>query len=98
MTHTIHPQEMPERLKSLNGWAIEKVGAADCLTKSFKFKNFAHAFEFMTQVAALAEEHDHHPDWRNVYDRVEIKLTTHNRGGITEKDFTLAQSIDGINI
>jgi 4a-hydroxytetrahydrobiopterin dehydratase len=98
MTHTIHPQEMPVRLKSLNDWSVEKVGATDCLTKSFKFKNFAQAFEFMTHVAELAEEQDHHPDWRNVYDRVEIKLTTQNRGGITEKDFTLAQSIDGIKI
>ena len=65
------------------------------LTKTFKFKNFTQAFAFMTQVAFLAEKHDHHPNWSNVYNTVEIKLTTHDAGNIvTDKDKLLAEDID----
>ena len=65
------------------------------LRKTFKFKNFSEAFAFMARVALLAEKMDHHPDWRNVYNTVEISLSTHSAGNsITEKDRKLAEQID----
>ncbi len=67
------------------------------LTKKFIFKDFREAFAFMTRVAFLAEEHNHHPNWSNVYNSVEIGLTTHDEGNIvTEKDRKLAEAIDQI--
>lgn len=66
-----------------------------CLQKTFMFKNFSEAFAFMTQVAFLAEKHNHHPYWTNVWNKVEIFLNTHDAGNIvTEKDRKLAQAID----
>lgn len=67
------------------------------LKKSFKFKDFQEAFAFMTRVAFLAEEHQHHPNWSNVYNKVEIELTTHDKGNkVTAKDHKLAKAIDSI--
>lgn len=67
------------------------------LTKSFKFSDFQEAFAFMTRVAFLAEKHNHHPNWSNVYNSVEIELTTHDKGNmVTEKDRKLAEAIDKI--
>ncbi|HMP28447.1 MAG TPA: 4a-hydroxytetrahydrobiopterin dehydratase [Saprospiraceae bacterium] len=66
------------------------------IEKSFKFPNFIQAFAFMTKVAILAEKHDHHPEWSNVYNNVHIRLTTHSAGGFTEKDASLALEIDQI--
>ncbi|MFT5752975.1 MAG: 4a-hydroxytetrahydrobiopterin dehydratase [Flavobacterium sp.] len=67
------------------------------LTQTFKFKNFIEAFGFMTKVALVAEKMSHHPEWKNVYNKVEITLTTHDKGNtITEKDRTLAKVIDEI--
>lgn len=67
------------------------------LTKTFKFKNFSEAFAFMTRVAFLAEKHNHHPEWTNVYATVEIKLSTHDAGDVvTEKDEQLAKLIDSL--
>ena len=67
------------------------------LHKQFKFTNFAAAFGFMTSVAIHAEKQDHHPEWFNVYSKVTIDLTTHEAGGISAKDFTLAHSIETAN-
>lgn len=68
------------------------------LKKTFKFKNFSEAFAFMTQVAFIAEKMDHHPEWKNIYNTVEISLSTHDAGNtITEKDRTLAEKIDKIH-
>lgn len=68
------------------------------LKKSFKFKDFQEAFAFMTRVAFLAEEHQHHPNWSNVYNKVEIELTTHDEGNkVTAKDRKLAKAIDSID-
>lgn len=65
------------------------------LFQAFEFKNFSEAFAFMTRVALLAEQHNHHPEWTNVYNRVEISLSTHDAGDIvTEKDRMLAADID----
>ncbi len=62
--------------------------------KSFKFENFVEAFGFMTRVALHAEKADHHPEWFNVYNKVDITLNTHDAGGLTQKDLELAQKID----
>ncbi len=68
------------------------------LEKEFVFENFIAAFSFMTGVAMIAEKMDHHPDWRNIYNKVIIRLSTHDAGDIvTEKDYTLAKKIDNIS-
>ncbi|WP_162416458.1 4a-hydroxytetrahydrobiopterin dehydratase [Cyclobacterium roseum] len=68
------------------------------LIQTFEFKDFQEAFAFMTRVAFLAEAHQHHPNWSNVYNKVQIELTTHDKGNtITEKDRKLAKAIDEIN-
>ena len=67
------------------------------LQKTFQFKDFVHAFAFMTRVAFIAEKMNHHPDWSNVYNKVEIKLSTHDAGDIvTDKDRKLAEAIDKV--
>lgn len=69
----------------------------NALVKSFEFKDFIEAFSFMTKVALIAEKMDHHPEWKNVYNNVLIKLTTHDAGNtITEKDRNLAKAIDSL--
>ena len=67
------------------------------LAKEFKFKNFNQAFGFMTQVAIAAEVMDHHPEWSNVYNKVEVNLVTHSEGGITMLDIELANKIENID-
>jgi len=66
------------------------------LYREFKFSDFAAAWSFMQAVASAAEQIDHHPDWRNVYNKVEIRLNTHDAGGITALDFALAEAIDAV--
>ena len=66
------------------------------ITKTFQFADFAAAFAFMRRVAEAAEALDHHPDWRNCYNRVEIRLSTYSAGGLTELDFQLARRIEGL--
>ena len=65
------------------------------MSKSFKFKTFGQAFGFMTQSALAAEKMDHHPEWFNVYNRVDVKLTTHDAQGLTSLDIDLAKKMDG---
>lgn len=79
-------------LASLPGWAERDDGTA--LFRDFAFRDFAEAFAFMTRVALAAERLDHHPDWTNRWNRVEITLTTHESGGLTERDISLAREID----
>jgi 4a-hydroxytetrahydrobiopterin dehydratase len=79
----------------LHDWTLEEGGLA--ITRRFVFRDFNAAFGFMTQVALHAERHDHHPEWSNVYNRVDIRLTTHDAGGLTERDFTLARHCDGVH-
>ncbi len=85
-------QEINQNLSTLEGWAFNQ----NALEKSFAFKNFIEAFAFMTQVAFWAEKLNHHPDWKNVYNHVSIRLNTHDAGGVTEKDFSLARKIDAL--
>jgi 4a-hydroxytetrahydrobiopterin dehydratase len=84
-----------EALKGLKGWT--EVAGRDAITKSLKFTDFSQAFGFMARVALLAEKMDHHPEWSNVYNRVEVTLSTHDAGGVTELDVKLAQFIDSIS-
>lgn len=79
-------------LATLSGWA--DVEGRNAITKSFRFADFNQAFAFMTRVALTAERMNHHPEWFNVYDRVTITLATHDAGGVTERDITLARFID----
>jgi 4a-hydroxytetrahydrobiopterin dehydratase len=80
-------------LARLTGW--EKVdGGRDAIRKTFRFVDFNQAFGFMARVALAAEKLDHHPEWFNVYNRVEVTLATHDAGGVTELDVTLAAFMD----
>ena len=82
-------------LAELQGWSLDS--GRDAITKTFRFKDFNAAFAFMTRVALMAEKMDHHPEWSNVYNKVEIKLSTHSAGNVvTEKDRKLAKAIDGL--
>jgi 4a-hydroxytetrahydrobiopterin dehydratase len=78
--------------QTLPAWSL--VPGRDAITRGFKFADFSAAWAFMARVALLAEKQDHHPEWSNVYNRVEITLSTHDAGGISDKDVTLAQAID----
>jgi len=80
------------RVSTLEHWAVEN----EKLTRTIKFRNFVDAFGFMTSVAIEAEKMDHHPEWFNVYNRVEIRLTTHSAGGISDLDFQLAKRISDL--
>lgn len=67
------------------------------LERSFRFSDFSEAWAFMSRVALLAEAQDHHPDWTNVWNRVDIRLTTHDAGGLTDKDRRLAEAINQLD-
>ena len=79
-------------LRALDGWTLTNDGKA--IEKTFSFKTFGEAFAFMTRVALQAEKADHHPEWFNVYNRVDVRLTTHDAGGLTGNDITLARFMD----
>lgn len=84
--------ERAEALAALPDWSLRADGLA--IERRFKFRDFSEAFAFMSRVALLAEKHDHHPEWSNVYNRVAITLTTHDAGGLSARDAKLAQAID----
>lgn len=88
----ISPAEAKERLGTLPGWKLE----GEEITKTFTFADFTTAFSFMTAVALEAERLNHHPDWQNVYNKVNVRLSTHSEQGITELDFQLAAKMDKI--
>ena len=92
----IDPQILTQALESLKNW--NKVDDRDAIHKSFKFKNFNEAWGFMNRVALLAEKMDHHPEWSNVYNKVEITLTTHDANGVSQRDIDMAQEIDGFSV
>ncbi len=77
-------------LAKLPGWARKDDG----IERAYKFADFVAAFAFMARVALLAERADHHPEWSNVYNKVQIRLTTHDAGGLSARDFALAREID----
>lgn len=82
-------------LKQLPGWQAV-VGERDAIQRTFSFKDFNTAFGFMTRVAIKAETLDHHPEWFNVYNRVDVTLTTHDADGVTALDVALAEFMDAI--
>jgi 4a-hydroxytetrahydrobiopterin dehydratase len=94
ITKKLNADELQTALQYLPGWSLNPAGR---LEANFEFKTFPEAFSFMTRVAFEAETMDHHPDWSNSWNRVKIELTTHDSGGITEKDFELARKISAIN-
>jgi 4a-hydroxytetrahydrobiopterin dehydratase len=79
-------------LSKLSGWA--ETAGREAIAKKFTFKDFNQAFGFMTRVALVAEKMDHHPEWFNVYKTVEVTLSTHDAGGVTELDVKLAEAMD----
>jgi 4a-hydroxytetrahydrobiopterin dehydratase len=92
MIEPLSPSERAQLAQKLPEW--QAASGKDALVRSVKFKDFVEAFGFMTQVALLAEKMDHHPEWSNVYNRVEILLTTHDCNGLSARDVTLAEAID----
>ena len=82
--------EIAAAMPGIPGWTR----VADAIERRYRFADFTHAFAFMARVALLAEKADHHPEWSNVYDKVDIRLTTHDAGGLSARDFTLAAAID----
>ncbi len=86
--------EREAALSAVPHWTLARDGRA--IARSFRFADFSAAFGFMTRVALLAEAQDHHPEWRNVWARVDIELTTHDADGLTERDFRLAAAIDAV--
>ena len=94
MVEQLSEAERADALDGLDDWDYDE--GRDAITRSIVFTDFAEAFGFMTQVALIAEKMDHHPEWTNVWNRVEITLTTHDAGGLSERDIELAGVIDGV--
>ena len=92
MAERLHGAQRIAAIKQLNSWA--EVEDRDAIRKTFHFGSFREAWAFMTEVALIAEKMDHHPDWRNVYNKVIVELTTHDAGGITSSDIALARAMD----
>jgi 4a-hydroxytetrahydrobiopterin dehydratase len=86
--------ERTQALAALPDWLLRADGLA--IERKFKFADFNEAFGFMARVALLADKHDHHPEWSNVYNRVEITLTTHDAGGLSLRDVAMAKAIDAL--
>jgi len=84
--------QIRSRLKDLEGWEYEE----NAIHTSFEFDNFKDAFSIMTRIAFEVEKLNHHPDWSNIYNTLQISLSTHDAGGVTEKDFQLAEMINAL--
>lgn len=94
MIEALSETERADALDGLPDWDYDD--GRDAITRTATFADFAAAFGFMAQVALIAERMDHHPEWRNVWNRVEILLTTHDAGGLSPRDIELAEAIDAI--
>ena len=92
MIEKLTPADRAAALAELPGW--DEVPGRDAITKSFRFVDFNEAFGFMSRVALMAERLDHHPEWSNVWNRVEITLSTHDAGGVSRRDVALARFIE----
>ena len=86
------PTARADALKKLSKW--KSVTGRDAITRKFEFANFSEAFGFMTRAALLADKMDHHPEWFNVYNKVEVTLSTHDAGGVTQNDIEMATAMD----
>jgi 4a-hydroxytetrahydrobiopterin dehydratase len=89
----LSPEQVRDHLAALPAWTFD--AATHAITRRFAFANFAEAFGFMAQMALVSERLDHHPEWFNVYNRVDVTLTTHDAGGLSERDITWAKAADG---
>jgi len=94
MADKLTGNDRDQALRDVPDWSRD--GDRDGIRRDFKFKTFSEAFGFMARVALLAEKADHHPEWSNVYNSVSITLTSHDAGGLTQKDIDLAKSIDRV--
>jgi 4a-hydroxytetrahydrobiopterin dehydratase len=94
MIEQLDEDERAIALDELGDWDFDE--GRDALTRQFVFGDFSEAFAFMARVAMLAEKADHHPEWSNVYNRVDIALTTHDAGGLSHRDVDLAKAIDAL--
>jgi 4a-hydroxytetrahydrobiopterin dehydratase len=94
MTNRLTGEARKAALAMLHDWSEAK--GRDAIERTFVFADFSEAFGFMARVALVAEKHDHHPEWRNVYKTVEVTLSTHDAGGLTMKDVALAQAMNAI--
>jgi len=94
MSQRLTAEARKSALQGLPGWA--EVNGRDAIARTFVFKDFNEAFGFMSRAALVAEKHDHHPEWRNVYKTVEVVLSTHDAGGVTVKDMELAKAMNAI--
>ena len=94
MVRKLDDIERAALLARFPGWTHEPV--RDAITRRFQFADFAQAFGFMASVAIIAEKMDHHPEWSNVYNRVDILLTTHDADGLSERDAKLAEASEGL--
>ena len=90
----LNPKQRKTLTQTVPHWIL--LGNRDAITRTFKFQNFLEAFAFMGKVAIFAEELNHHPEWFNVWNKVEITLSTHDSGGLTQLDINLATKIDQI--
>ena len=88
----LETQEVTAKLQALPQWTLDESGLA--ITRNFVLHEFMQAFAFMTQIAIAAEKHNHHPEWRNVYNRVHITWTTHDADGLTTNDMEMARFCD----
>jgi 4a-hydroxytetrahydrobiopterin dehydratase len=94
MSGKLSAEERAARLRELTGW--QTAANRDAIERSIEFADFNEAFGFMTRVAIKAQEMDHHPEWFNVYNVVRITLSTHDAGGVTQRDIELARFIDSV--
>jgi 4a-hydroxytetrahydrobiopterin dehydratase len=94
MVQQLSEEERADALDELDEWDYDE--ARDAITRSFTFDDFGEAFAFMTRVALIAEKADHHPEWKNVWNRVDILLTTHDAGGLSARDVAMAEAIDAL--
>lgn len=94
MADKLKPEEIAAARSKLTGWTL--ADGDKQLKRAFKFKDFSEAFGFMSRVALLADKAEHHPDWSNSYNKVEIVLSTHDAGGLTQKDVDLAEKISAL--
>lgn len=92
MISPLSDSELQNLLPTLDGWTAKQ--GQNAIHKSFKFKNFSEAWAFMTRIALLAEQMNHHPEWLNIYNRVDITLTTHDAGGVSRRDIEFAAKIN----
>jgi 4a-hydroxytetrahydrobiopterin dehydratase len=94
MIEPLSEEDRADALDTLESWDYD--GTRDAIVRSFSFADFPEAFGFMTRVALLAEKLDHHPEWTNVWNRVDILLTTHDAGGLSTRDIVMAEAIEAL--